>query len=165
MSEEAKKEEYGKLLFEWKAPEYVKYERTRNWYIWAGIIFVLLLGYAVYTLNLLFAVILILAAVIISIRAKGEPMEVDFKIFEDGVGLGSNKFYAWKEIDQFYIIYEPPEVKNLYFNLKGLRSRLSIPLAQQNPLKVREALLKYLAEDLEQEREPLSEEYGRFLKI
>jgi hypothetical protein len=36
---------------------------------------------------------------------------------------------------------------------------------EQNPLKVREHLLKYLVEDVEQEREPLSEEYSRFLKI
>jgi hypothetical protein len=164
MPEEIKKEEHNKLLMEWKIQEYTKHERNRNWYVWAGIIFVLLLAYAVYTLDFLFVVILILAAVIILVRAKEEPMELDFKIFENGIGLG-RKFYVWKEIDKFFIIYEPPEVKKLYFNPKGLRSRLSIPLVKQNPVKVREVLLKYLAEDLDQEQEPLSEEYERFLKL
>ncbi len=164
MAEDAKNEERGSLLSGWKIPEYTKHERGRHWYLWAGIVFALLLLYAIYTFDFLFAVILILAAVIIFVRAKEEPVEIDFNILEKGIGVG-RKFYGWKEIDRFYIIYEPPEVKNLYFNLKGLRSRVSIPLLKQNPLKVREVLLKYLAEDLEEEREPLSEEYERFLKI
>ena len=164
MSEEGKNTEYGALLIGWKIPEYTKHERGRRWYLWAGIVFALLLFYAIYTLDFLFAVILILAAVIIFIRAREEPMEIDFNIFEKGIGVGK-KFHTWKDFVHFYIIYEPPEVKNLYFNLKGLRSRLSIPLNNQNPLRVRESLLKYLAENLDEEREPLSEEYERFLKI
>jgi len=164
MSEEIKNVEHGVLLTGWKIPEYTKHERGRHWYLWAGIVFALLLAYAIYTLDFLFAVILILAAVIIFVRAREEPVEIDFSIFERGVSVG-RKFHAWKEMVCFYIIYEPPEVKNLYFNLKGLRSRLSIPLKNQNPLKVREILLKYLTEDLDEEKEPLSEEYERFLKI
>lgn len=164
MAEETKKQERGGLLSGWEIFEYVKHERSKNWYVWAGIIFAIMLIYAVYTLNFLFIVILILTAVIIVLRTVEEPMKVDFGIFEDGVGVGSN-FYSWKDLDSFYIIYEPPEVKNLYFNPKGLRSRISIPIEDKNPLKIREILLKYLVEDIEQEREPLSEEYGRFLKI
>lgn len=164
MSEETKNIEYGAILAGWKIPEYTKHERGRRWYLWAGIVFALFLAYAIYTLDFLFAVILILAAVIIFIRAREEPMEIDFNIFEKGIGIGK-KFYTWKDFICFYIIYEPPEVKNLYFNLKGLRSRLSIPLNNQNPVRVREILLKYLVENLDEEREPLSEEYERFLKI
>ncbi|MFA5413165.1 MAG: hypothetical protein WC348_01300 [Patescibacteria group bacterium] len=164
MAEETKNAEHGALLSGWKIPEYTKHDRGRNWYLWAGIAFVLLLAYAIYTLDFLFAVILILGAVIIFIRSREEPMEIDFNIFEKGIGVGG-KFHSWKDIASFYIIYEPPEVKNLYFNLKGLRSRLSVPLLNINPLKTREILLKYLIENLDEEREPLSEEYGRFLKI
>ncbi len=164
MSPETKDIERGALLAGWKIPEYTKHERGRYWYLWAGIIFALLLTYAIYTLDFLFAVILVLAAVIIFIRSREEPAEIDFNIFERGIGVGG-KFHTWKEMVCFYIIYEPPEVKNLYFDLKGLRSRLSIPLGSQNPVKVREALLKYLTENLNEEKEPLSEEYERFLKI
>jgi hypothetical protein len=164
MSEETQNIEHGALLGEWKIPEYTKHERGRRWYLWAGIVLALLLVYAIYTFDFLFAVILILGAAIIFIRSREEPMEIDFNIFEKGIGVGK-KFHPWKDFLCFYIIYEPPEVKNLYFNLKGLRSRLSIPLKNQNPLKVRESLLKFLVENLDEEREPLSEEYERFLKI
>ncbi len=164
MPPETRNMDYGALLVGWKIPEYTKHERGRSWYIWAGIVFALLLLFAIYTLDFLFAVILVLAAVIIFVRAREEPMEIDFNVFEKGVAVG-RKFHTWKDFICFYIIYEPPEVKNLYFDLKGLRSRLSIPLKNQNPLKVREALLKYLTENLDEEREPLSEEYERFLKI
>ncbi len=164
MAEEKKQTDRGSLLLNWRIPEYEKYERGKSWYIWAGIAFGLLVVYAIYTLNFLFVVILILAAVITVLRSISEPDEVDFGIFEDGVGVGG-KFYTWKDVDKFYIIYEPPDVKNLYFNPNGLRSRISVPLLDQNPLKVREVLLKYLIEDTDQEHEPLSESYSRFLKI
>jgi hypothetical protein len=164
MLEEIKKEDHGKSLMSWKIPEYTKHERGRNWFILAGIILFLFLIYAFYTRNFLFVVILILSTVIILMRSKEEPMELDFNIFEDGMSVG-RKFYSWRDVNKFYIIYDPPEVKNLYFELKGFRSRLSIPLLVQNPIKVREVLLKYLIEDLEQEQEPLSEEYDRWLKI
>jgi hypothetical protein len=162
MTEE--QQEKGNIILGWEIPEYEKYERGKRWYVWAGIVFGLMLIYALYTVNFLFVVILVLAAVIIVLRTVSEPIKVEFAIFEDGVGVGS-KFYQWKDIDSFYIIYEPPEVKNLYFNPKGLRSRISIPLLKQNPLKVREVLLKYLLEDLEEEQEPLSEAYSRMLKL
>ncbi len=164
MREEITKEDRGNLLLSWKIPEYTKYERGRNWFIIAGIIFVLLLLYAFYILDFLFVVILVLVAVIFGLRAKEEPMEIDFSILENGISVGK-KFYPWKDLDAFYMIYEPPEVKKLYFDPKGLRFRISIPLVKQNPLKVREVLLKYLFEDVEQEKEPLSEEFSRFLKL
>lgn len=164
MPEETKKENHGKSLMSWKIPEYTKHERNRAWFVIAGIVLFLFLIYAFYTRNFLFVVILILSAAIILLQSMEEPMKLDFNIFEDGLGVG-NKFYSWRDLNKFYIIYEPPEVKNLYFEFKGLKSRLSIPLLAQNPVKVREILLKYLIEDLEQEQEPLSEEYARWLKL
>lgn len=164
MTEGIKNEDSGKLLLGWVIPEYVQYERSRRWCIWAGIVFALMLFYAVYTLDFLFVVILILGAVTIIMRSVSNPDKVDFGIFENGINIG-RKFHAWKDVNKFYLIYEPPEIKSLYFEMKGLQSSLQIPLEKQNPLRVREALLKYLIEDVEREHEPISDSYSRFLKI
>ena len=88
-----------------------------------------------------------------------------FAINEDGVVLGS-KFIAYKEIKDFFIIYEPPEVKTLHLEFnQGWRPRLAVPLGEQNPLAVREVLLKYLAENTERTEEPLSDYLSRKWKL
>ena len=46
----------------------------------------------------------------------------------------------------FFIIYQPPEVKSLYFEFKALtKPRLVIPLKDQNPVEIRKTLLEHLA--------------------
>ncbi len=130
-----------------------------------GIFLSLLLLWALYTLNILFAVIIILFVGIIYSQTKKPPIEVEIKIFEDGIRIG-NRFYKYKEINKFWLIYEPPTVKNLYLEFKNkLRPVLPIPLEKQNPIKIRQILLKYIDEDLEKDEEPFSEIIGRRLKI
>ena len=57
-------------------------------------------------------------------------------------------------------------IKNLYFEFKSVvRQRLSIPLEGENPLPIRENLLKYLPEDLERTNRPLSEELASLFRL
>ncbi|MCH7492666.1 hypothetical protein IID19_03715, partial [Patescibacteria group bacterium] len=62
--------------------------------------------------------------------------------------------------------YEPPEVKNLYFDFKtGIRPSISISLESQNPVNIRKKLLEYLEEDTEKENESFSDGLSRMLKL
>lgn len=86
-------------------------------------------------------------------------------ITEDGL-LINDKLIEYKDLHQFYIIYYPPEIKNLYFRPKGnLKQRITIPLMDQDPVLVREALLKYLDENLEREETPASEAITKLFKL
>ena len=155
----------GKILAEWQFPEFVKYKRSRNWYITAGIMVALLLIYSAVTANILFAMIIIIASIIFIINQKRDPQMVSFKISEEGIVVDET-LYEWSEIKNFWIIYEPPKVKNLYFEFKSLLlPRLPIPLQDQDPVKIREILLDYIDEDIEREGEPISDGIGRALKI
>ena len=155
----------GKILAEWQFPEFVKYKRSRNWYITAGIMVALLLIYSAVTANILFAMIIIIASIIFIINQKRDPQMVSFKISEEGIVVDET-LYEWSEIKNFWIIYEPPKVKNLYFEFKSrLLPRLPIPLQHQDPVKIREILLDYIDEDIEREGEPISDGIGRALKI
>ncbi len=159
-----KSKEHGKVLAEWKFPETIKYSRSRGWYIGAGICGVALLVYAVATKNFLFGLIIILFALTLFITQR-KPADVGFKITEDGILIGS-RFYPYKEIKNFFIIYEPPEVKSLYFNFKNIfNPHLPIPLEKQDPVKVRKILLEYLPEDLTKEDEPFSDQISRMFKL
>ncbi len=150
----------------WQVPEYEKHERGQMWYIIAGTIAGIGLLWAVFSYNFLFALVIILAAIIIVLTDGRHPDLITVKLDGDGVQIGS-KFYDYDEIKNFSVIYKPKiGVKNLYFEFKNpLKHHLSIPLQKTNPLLVRQFLLKYLEEDLERTDPPLSEQLAKLLKI
>jgi len=153
------------MLISWSFPEFVVPERSRNWYIVAILIGVLFLLYAVLTANFLFGLIIIISALIMFLQAHKEAAQVEFAILENGVVVG-DKFFDFKSLKNFYLIYEPPRIKNLYLEFDSWwRPRLTIPLEDINPVKVRQILLKFLSEDLTKQTEPLSEALNKKLKI
>ncbi len=162
----AEEQNHGKILAEWEFDEFPKHKRTKLWYITACIIAGGLLLYAIISLNYLFAAIILIVAVIVVMQNRREPQRLNLQIHEDGLVIGTNTYYEWKTIKSFWIVYEPPEVKNLYFDFKaGLRPTISIPLEKQNPLNVRKILLNYLQESVDQENESFSDGLRRILKL
>jgi len=163
--EEKKDNDHGQILVAWEFPEFTKYERGKAWYFWMILFVVLILIYSVVTVNFLLAVIVIIGAITLTLIHQREPAQIAIKITEDGLET-SDRFFPYTEIKNFYLIYQPPTVKSLFFEFKSLtKPRLNIPLTEQDPVAVRETLLKYLTEDLSKEDEPLSESLGRFLKL
>jgi len=157
--------EYGKLLLKWNFPEYESPVRNKSWYFVSSLAFIIILVYSLVTSNFIFAIFLILFALIIFLHLKGSPLEVEFKIYEDGLVLG-NRFYEWAELKSFRLVYKPPYVKRLYFDTKNnLTPEVSVNLEKENPLEVRKILKNYLKEDLEKEEEILFDKINRWLKI
>ncbi len=155
----------GKILSQWSFPEFVKYKRSRRWYAVAILITAVLLIYALVTSNILFATIIIIASIIFVLNEKRESKTIHFKISEEGIVV-DNVLYEWPEIKNFWIIYEPDKVKNIYFEFKSLLlPRLPIPLQDQDPVAIREILLDYIDEDIDREGEPISDGLGRMLKL
>jgi len=149
----------------WKIPEYREYNRSKKWYIIAIIILIALLFWAIITSNFLFAIILIVAGITFSMHDRKKAQEINFDIQENGITIGEKK-YSYNSFTNFWMYYEPDEAKTLFLEFKNkIRPRLSIPLLNKNPLKIRAILLKYLPEDIEKENEPLSEQLSRLLKI
>ena len=156
----------GELLVSWDFPEFTKYTRTMLWYIIAGIVVIGLITFAILTEGYLFLGIIILYVIIYFLRAKRDPSILKIQILEDGIQISNNTFYEWKDIKLFWIIYEPPEVKNLYLDFKaGFRPSITISLENQNPLNIRNTLLQYLMEDTEKENESFSDGFSRLLKL
>lgn len=159
------KGEFGKVFFSWDFPEYNTSWKNNYWYKWAILVTGLLIIYAFFTANYLFAVILVLLGIIYLFQSFDSPLTVQCQITEDGVILGS-RFYDYRDLSLFWIVYEPPEVKNLYFEFRNsLKPRIGIPLADQNPLAVREILEQYLDEETERENEPISDGLSRVFRM
>ncbi|XOU94447.1 MAG: hypothetical protein ACNFW9_00080 [Candidatus Kerfeldbacteria bacterium] len=156
----------GKLLTSWDFPEFQKYSRSFIWYLIIALIVIGLTIFAISTQGYLFLGIILLYIFIYYIRAKREPLTLQIKIFEDGIQISDNTFYEWKEIKQFWIIYEPPEVKNLYLEFKtGFKPSITISLENQNPLNIRKILLEYIIEDTDKEDESFSDGFSRLLRL
>ena len=164
-NERAHKGEFGKVFFTWDFPEYNTSWRNNKWYKWAIIVAVLLTIYAFITANYLFAVIIVLLGVIFVFQSFDSPLTVQCQITEDGIIIGS-RFYDYRDLSQFWIIYEPPAVKNLYIEFKNpIKPRLGIPLNTQNPLEIRDVLERYLDEEVDRENEPLSDGLSRLFRM
>ena len=162
MAEEATN--YGKELLSWEVSDHHGHDRTTGWYVAAGIIALGMLIYAIVTRNFLFAFIIIMFGIIIVTHNTRPATNYQFIIAERGIALGK-RFYLWKDIERFWIIYEPPAVKTLYFDFEGLRPRLPVPLENTDPNRVRKALLNMLAEDTARMEEPLADWFARILKL
>jgi hypothetical protein len=158
--------DYGDEVFTWPVPEFEKHDRPKSWYIGGIAIGIIFIIYAIYTSNFLFAVIIIIGALVLIMNDGHEPHKVRFSITDEGLLVGK-KFIDFDELKNFSIVYKPREnVKNLYFEYKNsFKYRLSISLLDMNPLPIREYLLKYLTEDLERTDQPLSEGLAKLFKL
>ncbi len=155
----------GEEIFGWMVDEYERHERGPVWYAIAFLIGLSFVLYAIVTRNFLFAVVVIMAGVIIALSALREPQKIPFLITTRGVALG-HQFVSYKDLRSFWILYEPPHLKNLYLDFRSpITPHLVIPLDDQDPIEIRTALLEFLIENETQEDEPLTDILGRFLKI
>ena len=163
--EEPVYDDRGEAYFAWSIPEYKKYQRSISWYVIAIVVMIALITYSIYTANLLFGLIIILASLTYFYHDRNEPIKLQFAVTDKGFMIGSH-FHSFRDVTNFYIIYRPPQVTNLFVEFSSLtKPRLSIPLTEQNPVELRNFLKQFLFEDLEKEDEPLSETLGNLLKM
>lgn len=155
----------GSVLIAWTFPEFERHERSRGWYLAAFVVLVASVVIAAFSRNYTFIAVIVLFSLILLVRVRRTPPEVHFAIRDEGLEVGQ-RYYAWNELKEFWILYRPPQVKKVYFHFKnGLRPALDISLMEQNPLKVRQALSERLLENTELEDEPSGDQITRFLKI
>ncbi|OGY84418.1 MAG: hypothetical protein A3F54_00575 [Candidatus Kerfeldbacteria bacterium RIFCSPHIGHO2_12_FULL_48_17] len=155
----------GNIHAEWYFDEFATYDRDRQWYTIAIGIAVILLVYAIWTASYLFAIIILIVAIILFLQHKRQPLAIRFRIADKGISF-DEKPYTWYELDNFWLAYQPPVVKRLYFVAKAeWKPEISIPLENQNPLVIRRILLRFLKEDLEKETETPADAIARRLRI
>lgn len=155
----------GDVLHEWTIQEYEQHERGMPWYALMILLGLGMVIYGVMTGNFLFALIIILFAIILFLQSHQTPLQVVFQITELGVVVGG-RFYPYSEFNSFYVIYQPPEVKTLFLETKSVfRPLLRIPLLDKNPVEIKHTLREFLPEDAEKEEEPLADRVARNWRI
>ena len=155
----------GEILMSWMIDEYRPHQRGPLWYGVAVTLGFGLLIYSIITQNFLFAVMVLMFGLLIGLTAIRKPGRVPFVITDLGMGVGDH-FTPYKEIKNYWMIYEPPEVKTLYIEFRNaVLPHLIVPIDDQNPLDIRETMGRFVPEDLGKEDEPFMDWIARQLKI
>lgn len=157
--------EFGEVQAVWEIDEFKEHARSRAWYIFASIIGIALIVYSVITSNFLFAVIVLMSAVIMLFSLTIKPDKISVMITETGIILG-DMYYDYQSVRDFSVVYDPPDVKYLYLDFHA-RSHpmLSIPLEDTDPNHVRECLLPFCMENLHRNEETLTDLVRRLYKL
>lgn len=158
-------DEFGDILVNWEVDEYAQHERSRMWYILAGLIGIGLIIYAVLTSNFLFAIIVLMTAVIMLISMFMKPEKIPVIVTTTGIIVGDT-YYDYQSIRDFSIVYDPPDVKLLYLDFFAMaHPLLSISLEDVDPNIVRENLLPFCLENFKRNQEDLTDVMRRLYKL
>jgi hypothetical protein len=136
----------GEILYSWQAPEFEVYEKSRTWYI-VGTVFILtMVTYAAFTNGPVMAITFILLGIMGYIYSQKDPRVITFSITSKGV-LADKEFYSYENIFSFWIFYEPTHTKTISLHTKAsVFPFVHIPIQDEDPVKLRELLLKNIQE-------------------
>lgn len=119
-----------------------------------GLASIALIAYFAKSGNYLASFLLFLAGatVVLSIfRRDKNPRIIKCKIKSEGVQVNRD-LYPYENIKSFWIFYNPPSRQELSIRLKNsFSSHVRIPLGDEDPVKIRELLLKFIPEKKQEE--------------
>lgn len=147
----AKPETAFPILMSWKAPEFIYYEKTTQWYFIMGLVGIALTLYAIFTKNPIMAITFGLIFIVIFIYAEKKPLILQYSLTPKGIKM-QDRIYYFNYLESFWIFYNPLDVK--FISIKSRKTfmpLIRIPLGKANPLEARKILLKYLPEEEQQE--------------
>ena len=149
------------LYISWTAPEFIRYEKSRGWFIAIGIFGSLLIIAALFMKNYLFVLIIVLAAFLIYVQGARHPRKIKFVISDHGIEI-DEKEYLWNEFKSFWIFEEPDKILSL-LTKKITQPHLPIPLGDQRAEDIKKILSRFIPE--RKQEETISDIIARKMKF
>ena len=147
----------------WKAPEYIYYEKSSDWFWALGIITATLLAIAAYQQSFVFLLLIIVGGFGILVYAVRRPVVVNISISGEGVRV-ADRLFLYENLKSFWIFYRPGDMKILSIESgKALMPQIHIPLGSINPVEVRAFLMDFLPEKAQEES--LSNTIARWIRF
>jgi hypothetical protein len=139
-------EQYSRNAFlRWRAPEFEKTEWDRKWYLVATLTLAVIIVYALVVNSPIMAITFILIAIVGYLYLEKDPRVLQFAITPGGITAG-DEIYNFRDIESFWIFYEP-DMKAISLKVKGkMLPHIHIPVADQDPVKIRKILLRFIPE-------------------
>lgn len=138
------------LSVSWQAPEYEHFEKSPDWYWAVAIISLGFLTLAYILGNFILGGLIFLLGFVIMLLGAKRPKIIKFSIDYRGIGI-NNRLYLYEHLKYFWLNYDPPKEKELIVVSKKLFiPRIHIHLAENDPNKIREFLIRFLEEKYEE---------------
>ncbi len=147
----------------WEAWEFKLHQRSSLWYIVSLLLAVALIGYGVYTRNILTIVTFVVAAAAWFFYSMQTPRLLVHELTTTGIRVGE-VFFPFRNIKKFWIIYTEA---NKSLNLETtayLNNHILLQLGKLNPTQVKQFLKAYIPEDLDRQ-ENISDVIARKIKF
>lgn len=155
---------FDNALMAWKAPEYVYHEKSFIWFFVAALIALALIIYGLETGSWTFSLAIAVFAGTYYLSHRIKPKIVDVKISKIGIKIGRHIF-PYSHIRGFWIVYNPPFVKKLYFKMTSkLHPHVVVLFENEDPATVRGVLSSHI-EELKGIDEPFSDTLTRLLRL
>ena len=153
----------SRITLRWSAYEHEHVERGPDWFVALGIVTVSIGLVSILFHDLLFAVVIAIAAVTIALLAQHPPELVEFEISERGVRV-AGKLHRFDDIVSFWVEDEGDAQSILLIDTtKFMHPNIIIPIEHIDPQSIR----AYLSEHIEEVpmKEPLSHKILEFFGL
>lgn len=130
----------------WKAFEYLKKEKTTDWY-WAVIIIALSIAVIAYMLeDGFFSILIVIATITLLMFSMRDPQILDISIDQRGLIIGKD-MYPFATLECFWVDISDEHSHKVLFRSKKVFMPLTVvPLDEYHHLDIRDFLLQYLPE-------------------
>ena len=134
----------------WDVVTHVHKERTADWYWALGLVAVVAAGVSIWLANILFAIIILVAAGSLGVLAARGPREHNVHISEKGISIDGT-LYAYRALKSFWVD-KNPEYPRLYLLTHGIMApHIMLPLDSTVQGEQIRSYLRPRLEEVEQE--------------
>ncbi|TSC95693.1 MAG: Uncharacterized protein Athens071426_82 [Parcubacteria group bacterium Athens0714_26] len=131
----------------WTTPEYLYRPKTASWYWKTIIATALLIIISFWLKNLLFAIFIFIAEIILITYAKRYPKNIEFEISEEGIRIDKKLLYSFDNLESFHIKNGGGDFGELILKVKSkINPYLKINIFNKDILVIKTFLQKYLEE-------------------
>ena len=139
-------------LISWHAPEHLHDEKKPDWYWVVGIITLSIVAVCFIFGQIITGIFVIVATSALVLHASNPPQTVKYEINDRGIMIG-DILYPFLSLESFWLPHDEWPPRLLIKSRKTFMPLIIIFIDEVNPERVREILLKYIAET--EHHEPL----------
>ncbi len=137
---------FDRALLAWRAPRYLRYERSWLWFV---LLFVICGGLALYgyeTDSLTMAIVFVLLPFVLVLEHRKKPDMVTVIVSEYGIRFG-DKLLPYSSIEHFWILHNPPFVNEIHLETDSkMHKEYVIQLMNLDPTELRQFLVTQILE-------------------
>ncbi len=135
----------SKPVLSWEAPARPVFERTKRWYIVAGIVVFVAATYGIFSGSWSLAIVCVLAGGMYALIHDHQPGTSRVELHDNGIVL-NGVFTRWDEFSGYWILHTPTYNEVRFVTKRAGHGRTSIQMGDQDPNQLRMVLGQRLPE-------------------